>query len=566
LGKASASEDDFWFYQFQGLQKGPVRKKSLLQALKEEGGQDSGIITKMTMVWNRHFLKNWSPLGEALLLDLLTLNNDTERRTFILKEIVETETNYVEELAMLVEHFVIPLKNNPNILKPHEWQKMFGNIESILMINQFFLGALNLKLQSQIKDPIHSCLGDVFSKFMDKFKTYSDYTINHQKATLLLSELRTRKNDASVRFKKFVNEEETKCNIALNGTGLAGLLISPVQRVIRYKMLLIEFLKYTEKDHLDHTALATALEEIKWVASDINEAVRQEEEYTRLKALEKQFTKIPDIAKMKRKQIFYGKMEKQCRKSVVEYDFWLFNDLLVYAEERTVDNKFVLHKKINIDGAFAVNDVESVDRCSLDIVNSTRSFRVYIKNNDEKKLWMEAFEEVMKKERTINLPPGPHGLIFSGKDVAQVVPGSHAENVGIRPGWTILKVNSQITNDENKILKQIERTASQGKETIIIFQYKSEGEKAKPVWTRDEDRETCPQCDRRFTISFRKHHCRGCGSLVCSKCSESRHKLHEDDPKPVRVCQPCYADLSQNKRDRIQSRRRVGLFGVHIRG
>merc|ERR1712130_135 len=163
---------------------------------------------------------DWTPLGEAMLLDLLTLNNDTERRTFILKEIVETETNYVDSLQILVDSYVTPLRNKTNILKPQEWQTLFGNVGDILIINQFFLHALRKKLQETIEDPIKSCLGDVFSKFMDKFMKYSEYSMNHQKATTLLEEFKTRKDNSAQRFDKFVKKKEG------GYTYLAGLLIS----------------------------------------------------------------------------------------------------------------------------------------------------------------------------------------------------------------------------------------------------------------------------------------------------------------------------------------------------
>merc|ERR1712130_725821 len=114
-----------------------------------------------------------------MLLDLLTLNNDAERRTFILKEIVQTEENYVEELTILVNHFAKPLKDtSKNILKEEEWKQLFSNIELIQLTNQFFLQTLKKKLQKHLEEPLHTSIGDVFSKFIDKFVSYSDYSMN----------------------------------------------------------------------------------------------------------------------------------------------------------------------------------------------------------------------------------------------------------------------------------------------------------------------------------------------------------------------------------------------------
>ncbi|XP_018321850.1 WD repeat and FYVE domain-containing protein 3 [Agrilus planipennis] len=63
-------------------------------------------------------------------------------------------------------------------------------------------------------------------------------------------------------------------------------------------------------------------------------------------------------------------------------------------------------------------------------------------------------------------------------------------------------------------------------------------------WLKDEGADFCAACSTRFTIYERKHHCRNCGQVFCSKCSRfeseiSRLRIF----KPVRVCQSCYAVL-----------------------
>eukprot|EP01064_Diplonema_japonicum_P027323 TRINITY_DN3931_c5_g1_i1.p1 TRINITY_DN3931_c5_g1~~TRINITY_DN3931_c5_g1_i1.p1 ORF type:complete len:412 (+),score=40.32 TRINITY_DN3931_c5_g1_i1:56-1291(+) len=51
--------------------------------------------------------------------------------------------------------------------------------------------------------------------------------------------------------------------------------------------------------------------------------------------------------------------------------------------------------------------------------------------------------------------------------------------------------------------------------TITRFVY---GEGDTSHWVKDTDAETCQRCDRVFTLSRRRHHCRGCGKLVCIRC------------------------------------------------
>ncbi|XP_033163555.1 rabankyrin-5 isoform X2 [Drosophila mauritiana] len=51
----------------------------------------------------------------------------------------------------------------------------------------------------------------------------------------------------------------------------------------------------------------------------------------------------------------------------------------------------------------------------------------------------------------------------------------------------------------------------------------------------------CQQCTNRFTITMRKHHCRHCGRVLCSKCScNDVPILKFGINKPVRVCTVCF--------------------------
>ena len=61
-------------------------------------------------------------------------------------------------------------------------------------------------------------------------------------------------------------------------------------------------------------------------------------------------------------------------------------------------------------------------------------------------------------------------------------------------------------------------------------------------WVSDDERRTCTLCDRKFHPFFRRHHCRMCGIIVCSKCSPSRVSLPDlGYQNLVRVCNPCFA-------------------------
>ncbi|KAI6179468.1 hypothetical protein M3Y98_00613900 [Aphelenchoides besseyi] len=69
-----------------------------------------------------------------------------------------------------------------------------------------------------------------------------------------------------------------------------------------------------------------------------------------------------------------------------------------------------------------------------------------------------------------------------------------------------------------------------------------------PKWTTDG--EFCSECESKFTITMRRHHCRHCGRLICSKCSEQQIPILKYNlSKSVRVCQMCFTVLTMNTKE-----------------
>uniref|UniRef100_A0AC35TXH5 FYVE-type domain-containing protein n=1 Tax=Rhabditophanes sp. KR3021 TaxID=114890 RepID=A0AC35TXH5_9BILA len=61
--------------------------------------------------------------------------------------------------------------------------------------------------------------------------------------------------------------------------------------------------------------------------------------------------------------------------------------------------------------------------------------------------------------------------------------------------------------------------------------------KSEPKWSEGDN---CSDCKTKFTLTMRKHHCRHCGRLVCSKCGDQTMPLIKYGiQKPVRICKIC---------------------------
>lgn len=63
-----------------------------------------------------------------------------------------------------------------------------------------------------------------------------------------------------------------------------------------------------------------------------------------------------------------------------------------------------------------------------------------------------------------------------------------------------------------------------------------------PYWIPDDMTNLCMQCDLKFSIIKRRHHCRACGLLLCSGCCSEKFFLHYLGAEG-RICRNCHETL-----------------------
>ncbi|XP_068128926.1 lateral signaling target protein 2 homolog isoform X2 [Hyperolius riggenbachi] len=75
----------------------------------------------------------------------------------------------------------------------------------------------------------------------------------------------------------------------------------------------------------------------------------------------------------------------------------------------------------------------------------------------------------------------------------------------------------------------------------ILEQQTSRALLVTPEWIPDSASTQCMSCYATFTLLRRRHHCRSCGKIFCSRCSSYSSSLpHVHNSQPVRVCSHCY--------------------------
>ncbi|XP_077962771.1 rho guanine nucleotide exchange factor TIAM1 isoform X2 [Gasterosteus aculeatus] len=198
----------------------------------------------------------------------------------VINELVETEKTYVKDLRCLIECYLTPLQKE-SFLTQDELDVLFGNLGEMVEFQVEFLQTLEdgirlvpdldrLEKVAQFKKVLFS-LGGSFLYYADRFKIYSAFCASHTKVPKVLAKAKTDPD-----FKAFLAERNPRQQ---HSSTLESYLIKPIQRVLKYPLLLRELHSLTHPDSEEHYHLDVAMKAMNKVASHINEMQKLHEEY-----------------------------------------------------------------------------------------------------------------------------------------------------------------------------------------------------------------------------------------------------------------------------------------------
>ncbi|XP_051719284.1 rho guanine nucleotide exchange factor TIAM1 isoform X1 [Ctenopharyngodon idella] len=206
--------------------------------------------------------------------------SDADKLRKVICELVETERTYVKDLNCLIGRYLTPLQKE-SFLTQDELDVLFGNLPEMLEFQVEFLKTLEdgtrlvpdlekLERVEEFKKILFS-LGGSFLYYADRFKIYSAFCASHTKVPKVLVKAKT---DAA--FKAFLDERNPKQQ---HSSTLESYLIKPIQRVLKYPLLLRELHSLTDPDSEEHYHLNVAMKAMNTVASHINEMQKIHEEF-----------------------------------------------------------------------------------------------------------------------------------------------------------------------------------------------------------------------------------------------------------------------------------------------
>ncbi|OCT60139.1 hypothetical protein XELAEV_18046157mg [Xenopus laevis] len=211
---------------------------------------------------------------------------------------------------------------------------------------------------------------------------------------------------------------------------LEGYLLTPIQRICKYPLLLKELAKRTPAKHPDHQAVHSALQAMKTVCSNINETKRQMEKLEALEQLQSHIegwegSNLTDICTQ---LLLQGTLLKISAGNIQERMFFLFDNLLVYCKRKSrVAGKKSTKRTKSINGSLyifrgrintEVMEVENVEDGTADyhsngytvtngwkIHNTAKNkwFVCMAKTADEKQKWMDAVLKEREQRESLKL-------------------------------------------------------------------------------------------------------------------------------------------------------------------
>ncbi|KAK6629329.1 hypothetical protein RUM43_003146 [Polyplax serrata] len=160
------------------------------------------------------------------------------KRDYVIRELVDTEKDYVRDLGLVVDGYMAIMRSPdcdipmPEDLRGGKDKMVFGNIEAIY---EWHKNRFLVSLEECIEHP--EKLGPLFKKYERKLHMYVVYCQNKPVSEYIVSEY----------IDTYFEELRQKLGHKLT---LGDLLIKPVQRIMKYQLLLRDIAKYTQRADL----------------------------------------------------------------------------------------------------------------------------------------------------------------------------------------------------------------------------------------------------------------------------------------------------------------------------
>ncbi|NWI95343.1 PKHG1 protein, partial [Pitta sordida] len=308
----------------------------------------------------------------------------------VVQEILETERMYVQDLKSIVKDYLDCITDQTKLsLGMEERSALFGNIRDIYRFNSELLQ----DLENCENDPV--AIADCFVSKSEDFHIYTQYCTNYPRSVAVLTECMRNKALA-----KFFRERQEALQHSLP---LGSYLLKPVQRILKYHLLLHEIENHLDKDTEGYDVVLDAIDTMQRVAWHINDMKRKHEHAIRLQEIQSLLTnwKGPDLTSYG-ELVLEGTFRIQRAKN--ERTLFLFDKMLLITKKR--DEMFAYKAHI-LCGNLMLVEVIPKEPLSFSVFhykNPKLQHTVQAKSQQDKRLWILHLKRLILENHPAKIP------------------------------------------------------------------------------------------------------------------------------------------------------------------
>ncbi|XP_058910118.1 rho guanine nucleotide exchange factor 11 isoform X4 [Kogia breviceps] len=366
--------------------------------------------------------QNWQhTVGKDVVAGLSQREIDRQE---VINELFVTEASHLRTLRVLDLIFYQRMKKE-GLLPREELARLFPNLPELIEIHNSWCEAMR-KLREEgpiIKEVSDLMLARFDGPAREELQQVAGQFCSYQSIALELIKTRQRKES---RFQLFMQEAES--HPQCRRLQLRDLIISEMQRLTKYPLLLENIIKHTEGGTSEHEKLCRARDQCREILKYVNEAVKQTENRHRLEGYQKRLDTTslerasnPLAAEFKsldlttRKMIHEGPLTWRISKDkTLDLHVLLLEDLLVLLQKQ--DEKLLLkcHSKTAVGSSDSKQTFSPVLKLNAVLVRSVATdkraffiictselgppqiYELVALTSSDKNTWMELLEEAVQ--------------------------------------------------------------------------------------------------------------------------------------------------------------------------
>ncbi|XP_024300283.2 pleckstrin homology domain-containing family G member 1 [Oncorhynchus tshawytscha] len=308
----------------------------------------------------------------------------------VVQEILDTESTYVQDLHSIVQDYLECISNQSRLaLSSDDRGSLFGNIRDIYHFNRDLLHDLE-KCNS---DPV--AIAECFVSKSQEFHIYTQYCTNYPRSVAVLTECMRNKALA-----KFFRERQESLRHSLP---LGSYLLKPVQRILKYHLLLHEIANHLEKDTEMYEVVQEAIDTMQRVAWHINDMKRKHEHAVRLQEIQSLLTnwKGPDL-------IGYGELVLEgtfrLQRAKNERTLFLFDKLLLVTKKREEAYTYKAHILCCNLMLVEVIPKEPLSFSVFHYKNPKLQHNVQARSQQDKRMWILHLKRLILENHPAKIP------------------------------------------------------------------------------------------------------------------------------------------------------------------